>query len=677
METSCPSTDASFCLLKTNSLKDEDCPLTPIGQSTFIDIMGGRRGERESQDNTALRAKEIDSPIPASPRGIDKVNIHIGSRTKAARVGGHGKVCDSGSLPRPYDRTGPNGIGESEGTKKHIHSKRTQIVHYRHRGAADDHSGRKGGDESEVGINADTSEWDELEGDTDWDIDLDCDEPHAVKHSSNRADHPVETNNKRADKEENHVFQQVHRGGAVHTQPMPLKQHAVHEHHRLRILAKLVANCSHESRAPHKAPKITIEAPRSDTEKLWRQAKARFLTFCGTSRHETHDAVASLTTLAQEPDSCPAVSSAPEACTPLLVSDETELPSINVSSNEEGVPRDSDTRYGAPALHPAPQLRFVHRQVRVSVRPRVKLSKPNIQPSMQSNQNLVLQSDLSGCGTHRTSLRPTSGGSSVKNLTDQVNDDVSNQRQPAFARSSLSHLSHKKKPLRRVPKVLPKKPIQRMRKPRAPPKLREVLTELDPEGASAMDFVERMCILPSTKRQRYRRVFDTLDPKGTGQVGPRAICRGLKTVTAGKITNQETDYVAEVLDLLKSTGGTNLIDFEQFAVAAALSEHMASLDPSVKAGYSYDLLASKKRLVTRLFFVDATDDCTLALDDLSSLLDAGRVNEEQKAAIFDKLSADKDCITFVEYLAYLPLFLDIHNDIMEHTFAETRRILES
>eukprot|EP00037_Helgoeca_nana_P011469 m.102997 g.102997 ORF g.102997 m.102997 type:complete len:821 (-) comp20851_c0_seq1:39-2501(-) len=210
---------------------------------------------------------------------------------------------------------------------------------------------------------------------------------------------------------------------------------------------------------------------------------------------------------------------------------------------------------------------------------------------------------------------------------------------------------------------------------RSQPRLHVVLEELNPYDASIMDFLSRMCLLPDWKIQAYQTVFDSLDKKKQGGLDPLQLGIGLTAICGHSLTNREIDFVAEMLDLSDPHRDHN-VTFEEFTMAAALSEHVVDLEETVRAKINPAALISKKRKAMLMFFVDAAEDCTMHLDDLQVLLDAGRVDDDQQQTILDRLVVHGDSISFMEYLAYLPLFLDLHDDIVANTFHEERRIFD-
>jgi hypothetical protein len=138
------------------------------------------------------------------------------------------------------------------------------------------------------------------------------------------------------------------------------------------------------------------------------------------------------------------------------------------------------------------------------------------------------------------------------------------------------------------------------------------------------------------------------------------------------------EFIVEVLDILKGDGQvpSETVNFEQFMMAAALSESIVNLSPEVRKMINCDDLAQQKRKAILMFFIDANEDCMLTLEDLSVLMDAGRIDERQKEVVLGHLAKCGDSVTFLQYLSHLPLFLHLHHDIVENTLeGGTRRLV--
>lgn len=119
------------------------------------------------------------------------------------------------------------------------------------------------------------------------------------------------------------------------------------------------------------------------------------------------------------------------------------------------------------------------------------------------------------------------------------------------------------------------------------------------------------------------------------------------------------------------------VDLKTFIVTAALSRRIAALDPIVRDRVNkadYGALVEKKKAALRMFTMDANAQCELTKDSLEVILDSGRVHGEEKEAVLNLLTKDNSSIiAYIDYLAYLPLFVDIHSDIVANSLDNTPR----
>lgn len=68
--------------------------------------------------------------------------------------------------------------------------------------------------------------------------------------------------------------------------------------------------------------------------------------------------------------------------------------------------------------------------------------------------------------------------------------------------------------------------------------------------------------------------------------------------------------------------------------------------------------------------------CDRSVDDLMIMLVAGRLEESNKTVILEGvLQGDKDTLGFLDFVAYLPLFVNIHDDINAKPLTTTQRSL--
>eukprot|EP00037_Helgoeca_nana_P020158 m.199005 g.199005 ORF g.199005 m.199005 type:complete len:366 (-) comp25158_c0_seq4:67-1164(-) len=218
------------------------------------------------------------------------------------------------------------------------------------------------------------------------------------------------------------------------------------------------------------------------------------------------------------------------------------------------------------------------------------------------------------------------------------------------------------------------------KEPKRQMKLAEILAISNPEDTAVSTFLSRMCVLSESTIAGYRRVYDMLSKNRTATLNAPQLCSALQTVCQNKVLGGEMDFVVELLDLLKGDGPfasdpIQTVNFEQFMMAAALSESIVNLSPEVRKMINCDDLAQQKSKAILMFFIDANEDCMLTLEDLSVLMDAGRIDEGQKQVVLGYLGEFGDSITFLQYLSHLPLFLQLHREIVENTLESGTRCL--
>ena len=65
-----------------------------------------------------------------------------------------------------------------------------------------------------------------------------------------------------------------------------------------------------------------------------------------------------------------------------------------------------------------------------------------------------------------------------------------------------------------------------------------------------------------------------------------------------------------------------------------------------------------------------------SVDDLMIMLEAGRLEESNKTVILEGVvRCNKDTLGFLDFVAYLPLFVNIHDDINAEPLTTKRRSL--
>eukprot|EP00035_Acanthoeca_spectabilis_P037867 m.48068 g.48068 ORF g.48068 m.48068 type:complete len:830 (+) comp8895_c0_seq1:180-2669(+) len=208
-----------------------------------------------------------------------------------------------------------------------------------------------------------------------------------------------------------------------------------------------------------------------------------------------------------------------------------------------------------------------------------------------------------------------------------------------------------------------------------------------PENLKPLTLLEQFCIIDSEQQEKYDAVFKMLlgdDTDGLGLTQEEVI-KGLKTLNKDLMNEKEMAYVTQTLDLFrgmlddKNPDGTPArVNLRQFSLTAALADRVNSLDPYIRDCVNkvdISALVRKKKAAIGIFTLDANSSGEMTLDDIEIILDAGRMKQSEKNEIMSALRRDTEGreVTFKDYLTYLPLFLNVHADIVNNTFNQERR----
>jgi len=120
--------------------------------------------------------------------------------------------------------------------------------------------------------------------------------------------------------------------------------------------------------------------------------------------------------------------------------------------------------------------------------------------------------------------------------------------------------------------------------------------------------------------------------------------------------------------------GRRRINLQLFSVVAALSEKVAQVDPFIRKlinKYDFEALNVKIERSKDLFFLldeqdDEVPEGMIRASTLGVELEAGGLNREHTAFVVDKFNREKKgMVDFLEYLTYVPLFIEIHSRIVK------------
>jgi Ca2+-binding EF-hand superfamily protein len=205
------------------------------------------------------------------------------------------------------------------------------------------------------------------------------------------------------------------------------------------------------------------------------------------------------------------------------------------------------------------------------------------------------------------------------------------------------------------------------------------------ESKSAKDFLALHCILTPEKIASFKSLFVQVDVDNTNMLNKDELTQALVSMNAN-LSLAEVDYTMKVLELMGETGtafknedtGEIELSFEQFATIAALSEKVSALDGATRKATNdmdFEALEQKMLKAKDIFFLyDTKNAGEIPLEDVQMILKAGRIAVEHEQEVMEQLAGrGMDSLSFLDFLAYVPLFMDIHEDINANALVTDKR----
>ncbi|XP_078594974.1 uncharacterized protein LOC144872557 isoform X2 [Branchiostoma floridae x Branchiostoma japonicum] len=201
------------------------------------------------------------------------------------------------------------------------------------------------------------------------------------------------------------------------------------------------------------------------------------------------------------------------------------------------------------------------------------------------------------------------------------------------------------------------------------------LTDID-ERDSSIDFLSHYHLIAGHKLEGYAKAFivEDLDEDNILNLQETRIAlEGIQSIT--NVSRKQTDYVLRVLGIDDSTHVT----FRMFAVIAALCERMCTLD--YKEKYWMELtnlmdIERKMALYKAMFYCNVNSDRSanyIKADSLRIELIAGGLNRYQEEYIMSRIQINEYReVSFLDYMAYIPLFLSMHEKICDNPLDNSR-----
>ncbi|XP_046353247.1 uncharacterized protein LOC124133066 isoform X5 [Haliotis rufescens] len=192
--------------------------------------------------------------------------------------------------------------------------------------------------------------------------------------------------------------------------------------------------------------------------------------------------------------------------------------------------------------------------------------------------------------------------------------------------------------------------------------------DLDEKGD--IDFLSHYRLVDPKKLDAYAKCFAVEDEDYDTVINAgetRIALDGVPTIQ--QMTAKQMEYVLKVLKI----DDASQITFRMFSVISALSERVTQMDPVSKHLIEIcDLLdiQRKMNLYKAMFYCNVNSDRDsnfIKADSLRIELIAGGLNWKQQQYIMERLQPNYfNEISFLDYICYIPLFLSMHDNIIDN-----------
>ncbi|XP_038068901.1 trichohyalin-like [Patiria miniata] len=198
----------------------------------------------------------------------------------------------------------------------------------------------------------------------------------------------------------------------------------------------------------------------------------------------------------------------------------------------------------------------------------------------------------------------------------------------------------------------------------------EVSRGSDRGAWESVDFISHFRLVENYKLDPLGRAFVVEDVDYDCSLNGqemRAAVEGVPSLST--IKPKQLEYVLKVLNIDDHTA----VSFKMFAVVAGVCERMCNMDSFGK--YILDKtdlldIARKMALYKSIFYCNVNSersDNHITAESLRIELMAGGLNREQERYIMSKMNPNEyGEISFFDYIAYIPLFLSMHENIIDN-----------
>ncbi|CAD5123140.1 DgyrCDS11510 [Dimorphilus gyrociliatus] len=183
---------------------------------------------------------------------------------------------------------------------------------------------------------------------------------------------------------------------------------------------------------------------------------------------------------------------------------------------------------------------------------------------------------------------------------------------------------------------------------------------------------------PDEFRRRQSVLYQNVHPAVDYEMNFSELEEALQDINNHLITENELKYIYYILDV----PGKRRINMQLFSVIAALSEKVAQVDSLVRNlinKFNYEALDIKMEKAKELFYLlDGENNYDVpegkaGANNLLVELTAGGLTSEHVELVVRKFNRDQTgIIDFLDFLTYIPLFLEIHSRIVDDPLNQER-----
>ncbi|CAF1010666.1 unnamed protein product [Adineta steineri] len=199
------------------------------------------------------------------------------------------------------------------------------------------------------------------------------------------------------------------------------------------------------------------------------------------------------------------------------------------------------------------------------------------------------------------------------------------------------------------------------------------------ERLVALDQEERQKVMYKYKHvEKFRRqqspLWNSLHPTTDYEMNIEELENALRQINGQLFTDQECQYLKFILKI----PGVKRINLRVFSIIAALSETVNQIEPFVRNlinKFDYEALDIKMQKAKELFYLMADKSQKIApngyvpLETLCVELSAGGIEQENIEHCKKKFDREgKNYVDFMDWLIYVPLFVEIHTRIISNPF---------